>query len=439
MASSPLLTRPVSARPALLVPVLCWLIVVFDGYDLIVYGTTIPLLMEEPGWDLSASAAGFIGSLAFAGMLVGALAAGQLADRLGRRRTILWSTLWFSVFTALCAFAPSPEVFGLLRFLAGLGLGGLVPSANALTAEFVRVRGRSAVATFMMSGVPIGGSSAALLGLWLLPAYGWRAMYAVAFLAVVVLLPLCVALLPESPVWLRARGRVAEAERIEATYGLDPAPEDHDAQDGAGLRALFAARWVPATALFALATVFTLFAWYGLGTWLPKLMASDVRFDMGAPLSFLLALNLGAVIGSFVTAWAGTRFGPLRSAIGAATAAALGLAFLLTYPSSTLPIYAALIVAGVGTHGTQCLIIAAVASHYPSRMRGAALGFALGTGRIGAVLAPQVGGWLLDAQLGVGSNFLAFSLAAAAAAVLLLVTTSATRPVTRDRVAVLAH
>ncbi len=440
MTSPTLLTRPAGARPAWLVPVLCWLIVVFDGYDLIVYGTTIFFLQQEPGWGLTASAAGFIGSLAFAGMLVGALAAGSLADRLGRRRTILWSTLWFSLFTALCAFAPGPEVFGLFRFLAGLGLGGLVPSANALTAEFVKVRGRSAVATFMMSGVPIGGSAAALLGLWLLPEYGWRAMYAVAFLAVLVLLPLCAALLPESPVWLRVRGRIVEAERIESAYGIVPVAEDDQAPHStAGLRALFASRWVVATALFALATVFTLFAWYGLGTWLPKLMASDARFDMGAPLSFLLALNIGAVIGSFATAWAGMRFGPLRSAVGAAAAAALGLAFLLTYPSSTLPIYGALILAGVGTHGTQCLVIAAVASHYPPRLRGTALGFALGTGRIGAVLAPQVGGWLLDARLGVGSNFLAFSLAAAAAAVLLVVTTVATRPATRTPVAVLAH
>jgi MFS transporter, AAHS family, 2,5-dihydroxybenzoate transporter len=441
MTSPTLLTRPASPRPAWLVPVLCWLIVVFDGYDLIVYGTTISSLQAEPGWGLTASAAGFIGSLAFAGMLVGALAAGSLADRLGRRRTILWSTVWFSAFTALCAVAPGPEAFGLFRFLAGLGLGGLVPSANALTSEFVKVRGRSAVATFMMSGVPIGGSAAALLGLWLLPEYGWRAMYAVALLAAVVLVPVCAAVLPESPVWLRVRGRIAEAERVEAAYGVEPVAEDDPAERStAGLRALFASRWVVATALFALATVFTLFAWYGLGTWLPKLMASDARFDMGAPLSFLLALNIGAVIGSFATAWAGMRFGPLRSAVGAAAAAAVGLAFLLTYPTSTLPIYGALILAGIGTHGTQCLIIAAVASHYPPRMRGTALGFALGTGRIGAVLAPQVGGWLLDAELGVGSNFLAFSLAAAAAAVLLVATTLATRPTAvRTPVAVLAH
>jgi AAHS family benzoate transporter-like MFS transporter len=215
-------------------------------------------------------------------------------------------------------------------------------------------------------------------------------------------------------------------------YGIDHAPEEqHVSGHGTGIPALLRPPWLAATVLFALATLATLFAWYGLGTWLPKLMASDARFDLGKPLYFLLALNLGAVIGSCVTAWAGMRWGPLKSAIGAAALAAVGLAFLLTYPSTILPIYGALILAGVGTHGTQCLVIAAVATHYPPRLRGTSLGFALGVGRIGAVLAPQVGGWLLDANLGVGSNFIAFSLAAGVAAVLLLVTLVVTqRPVT---------
>src|SRR6476620_866665 len=133
-----------ASRPAWLVTLLCWLIVVFDGYDLIVYGTTLPSLLKEKGWDLTPTSAGFIGSLAFAGMLLGALAAGLLSDRLGRRRPILWA----------------PVCFGAFRCLAGLGLGGLVPSANALTAEFVSRKHRSAISTMMMSGVPIGGSVA---------------------------------------------------------------------------------------------------------------------------------------------------------------------------------------------------------------------------------------------------------------------------------------
>lgn len=419
-------------RSATLVILLCWLIVVFDGYDLIVYGTTLPHILKEPDWGLTSSTAGFIGSLAFAGMLVGALAAGDLADRLGRRRTILWMTFWFSLFTGLCYFAPNREIFGLFRFIAGVGLGGLVPSSNALTAEFVHPKNRSAVSTVMMSGVPIGGSIAALLGLAMLPRVpvpgdDWRMMYAVAFVAVLILLPICYKFLPESPAWLRAHGHADRADAIEDQFGLEH--KEHSAEEHApGIGSILRGRWLLPSIMFALATVATLLAWYGLGTWLPGLMQSDKRFDMGSPLSFLLALNIGAVIGSIVTAWAGVRFGPLRSAVVAAALAGIGLMFLLTYPSSLLPIYGALILAGVGTHGTQCLIIAAIASHYPAKLRGAGLGFGLGIGRIGAVAAPQVGGWLLAAGYGVGGNFTMFAGAAFVAAALLLVTMFVTKP-----------
>lgn len=406
-------------RPAWIVTLLCWLIVVFDGYDLIVFGTTVPHLLNEPGWQLTKSTVGFIGSLAFVGMLIGALGAGYLADRFGRRRTILCCALWFSLFTALCAFAPNREIFGLFRLVAGLGLGGLVPSANALTAEYVSSRTRSVVATVMMSGVPIGGSLAVVIGLRMLPAFGWRSMYAVAVVAVVVLLPLCWLLLPESPAWLRSNGRAIQAEALEQTYGLTHAhAEIHDAEHKPGIGSLLKAPFTAPTIFFSAATLATLFAWYGLGTWLPQLMRES-GFDLGNALGFLLALNLGAVLGSVVTAWAGFRFGPMRSAIAAAAVAALALLFLLSHPGTT-GIYAALVLAGVGTHGTQCLIIAAIASHYPSRLRGTSLGFALGVGRIGAVAAPAIGGWLLAAGYGVDGNFLVFALAAAAASVLLL-------------------
>lgn len=444
-AASDLRTAP--RRPAWLVVFLCWLIVVLDGYDLIVYGTTLPAIMKEPGWGLTASTAGFIGSLAFFGMMLGALGAGDIADRFGRRGTIIVASIWFSLFTALCWIAPNREIFGLFRFLGGVGLGGLVPSANALTAEFVKPKYRSAVSTFMMSGVPIGGVSAALIGLWVLPDHGWRPMYLIAALGIA-LAALCWFVLPESAVWLRHHGKHEQAREVEQVYGLESGEfEHHPANETpieaaaeqtsprpSGLAALMGPKYRLATLVYALATIATLFAWYGLGTWLPKLMASDHRFDMGNPLNFLLALNIGAVLGSIITAWAGVRFGPLRSAVVAALLAAAGLAYLLTFPSSVAPIYAALILAGVGTHGTQCLIIAAVASHYPPELRGSALGSALGFGRLGAVLAPQVGGWLLAANLGVGSNFLAFSLAAALAAVLLVVTMVATKPASEKAV-----
>ncbi|MER7082507.1 MFS transporter, AAHS family, benzoate transport protein [Saccharopolyspora kobensis] len=400
------------SRKAALVVGLCWLAVVFDGYDLIVYGAVLPELLREPGWALTAGSAGLLGSLAFAGMLVGALVAGALSDRIGRRRAVLLCTVWFSVCTVLCGFAWNPGSFGVLRLLAGLGLGGLVPSVSALAAEFVAPHRRSLVSTLMMSGVPIGGSAASVLGIWLIPNWGWRSMFGVGAAGVLVAV-LCRRLVPETAAHHRARGDHERAAAVEREFGV--VAEDSAAQPPTG--GLFARAHLRATALFALSTLTVLFAWFGLGTWLPQLMRQS-GFDLGSALTFLLALNLGAVAGSLLTAWAGDRFGPVRVGAVAAVVAALALAGLIAHPPNAIT-YGLLVLAGVGTHGTQCLIIAGVANHYPARLRGTALGWALGVGRIGAVAAPQVGGLLLAAGLGVGANFLAFAVAAAVAGALL--------------------
>jgi AAHS family benzoate transporter-like MFS transporter len=387
----------------------CWLLVVFDGYDLIVYGTVQSSLISETGWGLSKATAGTIGSMAFVGMMIGAIFAGRMADTWGRRRTILGCAVIFSVFTVLCAFAPNAAIFGALRLLAGIGLGGLVPSANALVAELVPAKWRSLIATLMMSGVPIGGSIAALVGIQLIPAFGWESMFLVAMLALLIVVPLGLKYLPETlaPVTSGEKAARKAAGKGKGKAGQEPI----------GFSSLLRAPYLGVSLLFAVATIATLFAWYGLGTWLPNLMQL-AGYNLGSALTFALALNLGAVAGSVITAWAGTRFGPVPTAIAAAAVAAGALMVLVTGPPVAV-VYFMLVLAGVGTHGTQCLIIAAVASHYPGHLRGTALGWALGTGRIGAVAAPQVGGLLLAAGLGTNSNFLAFAGAAAIAAVLL--------------------
>jgi MFS transporter, AAHS family, 2,5-dihydroxybenzoate transporter len=393
LATGPLSRFPKQSAMAVLV---CWLLVVFDGYDLIVYGTVQSSLINDTGWGLTKATAGTVGSMAFLGMMIGAIFAGRMSDTFGRRRTILGCAVVFSAFTILCAFAPSAPVFGGLRLLAGIGLGGLVPSANALVAELVPAKWRSTIATLMMSGVPIGGSIAALAGIPLIPAFGWPVMFLIAVLALLVVIPLGYRYLPETLVPVRAGGQ---------------------AKEPAGFGSLLRAPYLGMSVLFAISTLVTLFAWYGLGTWLPNLMQL-AGYNLGSALTFALALNLGAVAGSVITAWAGTRFGPIPTAIAAAAVAAVALVVLVAGPPVTV-VYLMLVLAGVGTHGTQCLIIAAVASHYPAHLRGTALGWALGVGRIGAVAAPQVGGLLLAAGLGVNSNFLAFAGAAAVAAVLL--------------------
>jgi AAHS family benzoate transporter-like MFS transporter len=115
-----------------------WFFVVFDGYDLIVYGTVQGTLMNH--WNLTSGNAGTVGSMAFVGMAVGAVLIGRVSDRVGRKAAVIGSVLTLSVFTLLCTLAPNVWVFAAMRFLAGLGLGGLVPSVNALVADLVPAR-----------------------------------------------------------------------------------------------------------------------------------------------------------------------------------------------------------------------------------------------------------------------------------------------------------
>ena len=399
-------------RKTLVAVLVCWSFVVFDGYDLIVYGNVISSLQRE--WGIGTVTAGTLGSLAFVGMMIGAVLAGRLSDALGRKRAVIGCAVVLSMFTALCAFATGPVVFGVLRLIAGIGLGGLVPTANALAAELIRPKWRGPVATMMMSGVPIGGSIAALLAIPVIPRFGWQPMFLLALLPLVVLVPVAIRTLPD-----RTFGEVNRSR-----------PR--------GFGALLGPQFRNISILFALSTMCTLLAWYGLGTWLPKLMQGGGT-DLGSALTFALALNLGAVVGSFVTAWGAVRFGTIPMSIVAAAIAGGALLALLAGPPVAL-VYVIFVLAGVGTHGTQCLIIAAVASHYTDELRGTALGWALGIGRIGAVSAPQIGGWLLAAGFGAGSNFVLFAVSALTASLLLTVIWRRHgAPAETSRALVLAH
>jgi len=116
---------------------LCWMAVALEGFDLVVLGVVLPALLDEPGWGLTPNTASLVSVIGLVGVMVGALTVGTISDYIGRRQTMLWTVISFSILTLLCAFAPNPWIFGLLRFLAGLGLGGVLPTALAL----VRPRG----------------------------------------------------------------------------------------------------------------------------------------------------------------------------------------------------------------------------------------------------------------------------------------------------------
>ena len=396
---------------------LCWTAIVVDGYDLIVYGTVLPALISGE-WALDPGSAGWIGSLALIGMLVGALLAGTVTDRIGRRRLMITCIAWFSVAMALCALAPTPEMFGLLRFLAGIGLGGVVPTAIALTVEYAPAGRRNAANALMFSGYSVGGVLAALSGIALLEQLGWRALFWIGAGVGATLLVVVTAALPESVAYLATKGRREEATALADRYGM-PVPEV--AATGArpgGVRALLAAEHLRGTLLFWLGTGFGLLLVYGLNTWLAQIMR-QAGYPLGGALAFLLALNLGAIVGAPLLGSVADRIGPRPVVTGMfLTAAASILLLMIRFPT---PVLLALIaVAGACTIGTTIIVNSYTATFYPEHLRATGLGWALGIGRIGAIAGPLYGGVVMATGAGFAANFLAFAVPAALGAVVMV-------------------
>ncbi|MDR0259700.1 MAG: MFS transporter, partial [Comamonas sp.] len=203
-----------------MVTLLCGLLLVFDGYDLFIYGAVLPELMKE--WSLSPVQAGALGSYALFGMMFGAFIFGPLADRIGRKKGVAISFVLFSISTFMSGFATSPTEFGIFRFIAGLGCGGLMPNAVALINEYAPKRARSTLVALMFSGYSLGGVLCAGLGIYMLPRFGWQSMFFAAALPLV-LLPLILWKLPESVGFLLRQGQQAKARQMLSQVAPDVA------------------------------------------------------------------------------------------------------------------------------------------------------------------------------------------------------------------------
>ena len=397
---------------------MCWVAVALDGFDLVVLGAVTPALLEYEPWGLTPPQVGAITSYGLVGMMIGALGIGTLTDVIGRRKAILISVVVFSVFTGLCALAPSPAIFGALRFLAGLGLGGLIPTAAALVSEYAHLRRGSSSITFMMTGYHVGGVLTALLAIPILPSLGWRAMFVVGALPALVLVPLMFRNLQESPSFLVARGRRGEAEELAARHGIILQPEEvrgvraeESAAEGGrfgALKTLFSGGYLFGTLAFSVASFMGLLLVYGLNQWLPTIMR-DAGYALGAALAFLLVLNVGAVVGLLVAGPVADGYGSKVACAGWFALAAVFL-FLLSVQMPLVLTYLAVFATGVWVFSAQVLLYAYVSKHYPTSGRGTALGWAAGIGRIGAICGPLLGGLLLGAGLAVPWGFYAFAL-----------------------------
>ncbi|MDK6259368.1 aromatic acid/H+ symport family MFS transporter [Corynebacterium frankenforstense] len=398
-----------------------WIAAMFDGFDLVILGTVLPSMLEDPEWHLTAGQATQITTAGLVGMMFGAMTAGWLTDHFGRKWVVIFAVASFSALTVPLGFHPSVTVFIVLRFIAGAGLGGCLPIGMALLTEFRGGAKAGSASTTLMTGYHVGAVLTALLGLWMLQDHGWPIMFIIGGVAGLVLVPFMIWLLPESPQYLMAKGREDEARRIAALYDL-PLSDDFDhgaveeTKDTNSVAALFTPTLRRNTVAIWGASFMGLLLVYGLNTWLPQIMrAAD--YPIGSSIGFLLVLNVGAVVGLWIAGAVADRSSPRVVSLIWFTASAVFLA-LLAVRMPMVALYGAVFITGVFVFSSQVMIYAFTAANHPAKVRATAMGFSAGIGRLGAISGPLLAGTLAATGHAYPWGFFGFAAVGALGAVI---------------------
>ncbi len=377
---------PGSLSPPLrnrVVPIVCFLIAMLDGYDTLMLSFIAPLISAE--WHLERGAFGPIFAAGYAGAMVGTVLIGMAADRFGRKNLLLLSILIGGVFTILCAFANDPQQLMLWRFLAGIGLGGAIPAISALTAEHSSPERRSATVTRMFLGFPVGAVAGGALTAAVMSHTGWRGVFIGGGVFSLLLLPIAFTQVNEL--------KDAHGARVRH---LAKKPLTELVADGRGL----------GTALICLAAFLILLMSYFLISWTPTVLTMHGMSPERAAVAGV-ALNLGGILGALALSSLLSGRSPfvpvaLCFAIGGVLTAFLGQNVL----GEAMLALAAVFVVGAFVIGGQMNFPALGVYFYPEAVRATGVGLAMGFGRLGSIIGPLIGGYLVSAHYGWNLLFL---------------------------------
>jgi len=378
-------------RSEIVVIAACAAAIFFDGYDAQAIGYVGPSLIKSFG--IAPALLGPVFSGGLVGIMLGALFIAPLADRLGRRPVILGSILLFAAFTLATAWIDSPTALLWLRVLTGLGLGGCMPNAIALTTEYSPARLQGFLVTLMFNGFTLGSLLGGVLAHELIPRFGWRAVFVAGGVLPLLLLPILFFVLPESP-----------------RFGV------HEDPARRSLRELFTRGRGRATAVLWTVFFMSLLDVYLLVSWLPTaLNQAGIPAQNAIILGSLL--QVGALLGTLLCGAGLDRFGGnavLMPAylVGAASIAAIGVFSANNLVVTTI----AVVMAGAGIIGGQTAANALAAAAYPTQIRSTGVGWALGIGRIGSIIGPLVAAGLLMVHVSVRGIFLISAVPALVAA-----------------------
>jgi len=406
-------------KVTILVTIICWFAIFIEGYDLVVYGVVLPVLMEPSQWGISATQAGSMGSYALLGMFVGSSIGGALSDKFGRKFILVASIILLAIMMALTALSSTPEQFGVYRFIAGIGIGGLVPATAALTTEYSPLKYRSLVFVIMYSGFAFGGVAASISGMLFIDSFSWRSLFWLGALPIF-LVPVIIKFLPESIQFLRATNQTKKANKIINKYNLIVEEEVEESEDDNtnSIKSVFSKEYRRSTIVFSLVYIMAFLLIYGMNTWLPKIM-EEAGYPVTSSLAFLLVFNLSAVFGGLIAGWIADRVAPKKVISFTYVLATISI-LLLSIKFNIFVIYILIAIAGFGTTGTTFVLASYVMKQYESKNRATALGLSSAVGRFGAVAGPLLVGIIMSFQLGYKFNFYLFGAIGLIATILIL-------------------
>jgi len=380
---------------------LCAAVLFVDGFD--VQGITYVAPAISQDWKLARGALGPTFSAGLFGVMLGAILLAPLADRIGRRRVIIWSCIAFGVGTlATVAVGTLTELLAV-RFLTGLGLGAALPNAIALASEYAPKPRRATVVTFVGSGISLGAIGSGIAAAQLIAPYGWRAVFVVGGVLPLVLAAALWAGLPESLRFAALVPRLqAEARRLLEKLTHETAPSEDVRVVSGGTEGgkttvadLFKEQRGVTTVLLWVAFFMSLLNVYFAINWLPTSLTSS-GFDVTQAAVMTTFYHVGGVAGTYVLGFLMDKLGAHRMQIFAMLVAAVGLYVFATIAGMTQwETTAVLMLVGFGVVGGQVGVNALASMTYPVAMRSTGLGWALGVGRVGSIVGPTIGGLML--------------------------------------------
>lgn len=379
---------------------ICSFVAVLDGFDILAMAFAAPSVANELQIDISSFGAVFgIGSL---GLMVGSLAFGSLADWFGRKPMIVSALLAIGLFSLLTPVTETFTQLLIVRLLAGIGLGGLMPNIIALTAEYSPRQWRATFVTLMFCGVPLGAMLAGLLSAGIIAQWGWRAVFYIGGAVAYVSVPIVYVFLPESLSFLAAR-RATSDRSLAASQRLDPghggwlrkgAPGSSEAGQ-ARLAGLFAKKRAIATLLLWAIFFCNLLIWFFLTNWLPSIL-QRAHFAVESAALATVVLYAGGLVGGIALGCLVDKRMSYRLLASVYVLAAIfvnGIGLAADVHSPLL--YVSVFGSGFFVGGSQHAINAIAANFYPTEMRSTGIGWSLGVGRIGSIVGPALGGVLI--------------------------------------------